>query len=306
MEPLEQKAKITTSVLTTFMFLLLVTGAYYWRKSWKLTKQNDQNELRADSLLSVKLRLEGDIRSLVDQFESTVDANESLDKRITHLHTQIGRQDMVISNLHDNNRTRSFAIQRLTEDTTALSIKCDSMENQLAAVLDKTNWLSENNKLQIQQNQVLQQQVDRLTATLQTKVSPSAITADAFFMEATKANRKETAKAKKVRTLVISFHISSELPLTGVQEVYLSLVSSQNMQMIPALRTTTISLADSNEVIPIHAEQGVDFSHHPQRIAFSLTPNRPMKPGHYRASVFTKDRYLGAVEFQFRDSFLFF
>ncbi|MBC7571172.1 MAG: hypothetical protein H7319_15755, partial [Spirosoma sp.] len=56
----------------------------------------------------------------------------------------------------------------------------------------------------------------------------------------------------------------------------------------------------------VHASQAVNFGQNPQRISFTITPATNVKPGVYRASVYTKDRYLGATEFGLRDSFWFF
>ena len=86
----------------------------------------------------------------------------------------------------------------------------------------------------------------------------------------------------------------------------LSLTDEQQQPMMPALRSATVTLPDVNEVIPVHATQAVNFARAPQRIFFNLSLETSIKPGIYRAAVFTKDAYLGSVEFCLRDSFWFF
>jgi len=68
----------------------------------------------------------------------------------------------------------------------------------------------------------------------------------------------------------------------------------------------TVMVNGASESIPVHASKAVNFSQNPQRISFTISPDTKVKPGVYRASVYTKDRYLGATEFKLRDSFWFF
>lgn len=283
-----------------------LVGGLYWNKARTMTDRFNQEEQRADSLLSVKLQLEGDIRSLTSQLETATDESESLDKRISTLHGQLDRQNALAQQHRQRNSLRTRTIQGLNQNLTALSTSRDSLENQLAAVIDKVGWLTDSNELLLKQNKNLQQQLTDLTTTLATKVSQSAVTGDAFMVESTKSNRKETAKAKKVNMVTISLNVPTELQLDGVQEVFLSLTDGQHHAILPPLRTATISLATINEVIPVHAIQRVNFSQSPERISLSITPDHRLKPGKYRASVYTKGTYLGSVEFRLRDSFWFF
>lgn len=305
-ESRQPKTKLSTTIVTSLFLLSLATGIYFWKTSGQLARQNNLNELRADSLLSAKLRLEGDIRSLESQLESNADNNTSLDNRITDLHQLLDQRDHEIQSLRRDKarRERSTQLHRRKADTS--TTRTDSLEKQLEAVSDKVDWLSENNSLLVEQNNDLQKQISHLNNTLSTTVSRTTLTGDAFLVEAKKANQQETAKAKKVKTLTVSLHIPAELHLEGSQEVYLSLTNEQRAAIIPPLRTTTVSLATTNDVIPVHATQRINFDQNPQRISFIVRPGTTLKPGKYRASVFTKDRYLGSVDFHFRDSFLFF
>lgn len=305
-ESRQPKTKLSTTIVTSLFLLSLATGIYFWKTSGQLARQNNLNELRADSLLSAKLRLEGDIRSLESQLESNADNSMSLDNRITDLHQLLDQRDHEIQSLRRDKARRERSTQLHNRKADTSTIRTDSLEKQLEAVSDKVDWLSENNSLLVEQNNDLQKQISHLNNTLSTTVSRTTLTGDAFFVEATKGNKKETAKAKKVKTLTISLNIPSELHLEGSQEVYLSLTNEQRAASIPPLRTTTVSLATTNDVIPVHATQRINFDQNPQRISFIVRPGTTLKPGKYRASVFTKDRYLGSVDFHFRDSFLFF
>lgn len=301
-----QRNNLLTGIFATLTALLVAFGFYYWQRTEALSKENDLNEQRADSLLSTKLQLEGDVRSLKSQLETAADENGWLNKRLTVVHEQVASRDQQLTGLRQRAAGTGNTLRQLNQHVSTLTTLRDSLENQMEAVRDKLNWLTDSNTLILSQNKELQQQVNTLNAELLTKVSESAVTGDAFLVVATKANRKETAKAKKVHRLTVSLDLPAELRLDGVQDVYLSLTDSQQNAVPEPLRDITVSLADVNEVIPVHAVQNVNFSRKPQRISFSLSPEKTLKPGSYRAAVFTKNTYLGAVTFQFRDSFLFF
>ncbi len=309
MENTGQNNNVVTYGLSALAALLLIGGIYFWNKSGTLTRQNDLTEQRADSLLSVKLQLEGDIRGLNSQIETASDEKSSLDKRVEDLNTQLTNRDRVVAQLRQNNLGRTRTIQGLNRNMAAITTKRDSLESQMEAVQNKITWLTDaNTKLTSENGELspLKQQVADLTADLQTKVPRTALTGDAFRVETVKSNEKETAKAKKVNTLMVSLSVPAEMGLTGTQEVYLSLTDEQNTGIMPSTNTNSVTLSGKNEVVPVHATQSVNFDKNPQRISFSVSPDSNIKPGIYRASVYTKDAYLGTAEFRLRDSFWFF
>ena len=306
METTERNPSTLAWVLAALIGVGLA-GGLYWNNNRTLTHRYDQAEQRADSLLSVKFQLEGDNRDLKKQLETAADDKDYLNKRIDNLHGQLTQRDRVVNTLRQTSTGQSRTIRDLNQDVSRLSIVRDSLENQMVAMHDKINWQSQSNaSLLKQQKEEQQEQQNRMDARLLTMVPRSAITGDAFRVDISKSNKKVTAKAKKANTLTISLNIPSVLKLEGMQEVYLSLTDEQQKPMMPALHTTTVTLPDVNEVIPVHATQAVNFARNPQRIFFSLSPETAIKPGIYRAAVFTKDTYLGAVEFRLRDSFWFF
>ena len=309
MENAGQNNKAVTYGLSALAALLLIGGVYFWNQNGKLTRQNDLTEQRADSLLSVKLQLEGDIRGLNSQLAAASDEKASLDKRVEDLNTQLTNRDRVMTQLRQSNLGRTRTIQGLNRNLATITTKRDSLESQMEAVQNKITWLTDaNTKLTSQNDELtpLKQEVANLKADLQTKVPRTALTGDAFRIETVKSNEKETAKAKKVNTLLVSLSVPVEMGLTGTQEVYLSLTDEQNNGIMPSQNTSTVTLSGKNEVVPVHATQSVNFDKNPQRISFSVSPDSNIKPGIYRASVYTKDAYLGTAEFRLRDSFWFF
>lgn len=309
MEDNIQRERTWTGVLAGLMLLFLAGGIYFWVKTNDLTQKNDLTSQRADSLMSVKLQLEGDLKSINAQLQTANEEKNYFDKRLDDINGELDARDRVVSQLRQQNQSRTRTIQGLNLNVAVLNTKRDSLENQMAAVTDKVNWLTgENTRLTTQNNEIdpLRKQIADLNTTLLTMAPRAAITGDGFRVETVKGNQKETAKAKKVDKLLVSFSVPAELGLKGMEEVYLSLTDEHNNVMMAPLSTTNMVVAGANESIPVHATQSVDFSKNPQRVSFTITPDASVKPGLYRASIYTKDRYLGAAEFKLRDSFWFF
>ena len=283
-----------------------IAGGLYWTNNRLLTNRYDRAEQRADSLLSVKFQLEGDNRDLKSQLETATDDKTYLDKRLAIVRDRLNQQNRVANTLRQYNDGQITTIQGLNQRVHQLAVVRDSLENQMVAIDDKIKWQSQSNGQLTKQQHEQQQKQRALEAQILTMVPRSAITGDAFLIEVSKPNKKVTAKAKKASTLTVSLNVPAVLKLEGLQEVYLSLTDEQHKPIMPAFHTTTVTLPDVNEVIPVHATQAVNFARNPQRISFSLTPEADVKPGIYRAAVFTKDAYLGSIEFRLRDSFWFF
>ncbi len=289
--------------------VLLAGGIYFWNDNKALTRQSDLAERRADSLLSVRLQLETDMSQLKDQLATVKDNNTELNTRIDEANRQVARvesrSEARLRELRRGNTGRLLTIRDLNQNVAALTTQRDSLGNQMTAMTDKIGWLTDSNTVYQTRSEQLDQQVSQLNSTLLTMVPRTALTGDNFRVEAVKGNDKTTAKAKKVNALTISLNVPAELKLSGQQDVYLSLTDEAGKAIIPPLRTETVNLTATNEVVPVHAVQSVNFGLGQQRIMFRFDPDSPFKPGLYRASVYTKNRYLGSVEFRFRDSFWF-
>lgn len=302
-------AKTLTAVLAGLMVLFLIGGIYYWNQSRSLTTENDKIEQRADSLMSVKIRLEGDVQKLETQLETATAQQADLTKQLADVNGLLTTREQTLNQLRRNNAGEQRTIRQLNANMASLTRSRDSLTNQMDAVVLKIDRLNEkNDQLATQNGELtpLRQQLTAMSDELKTKVPRQALTGDAFRVETQKGNTKETAKAKKVKQVIISLSVPAELGLTGTEEVFLSLTDEEHNAMMPAKSTNTMMVSGASESIPVHASKAVNFDQNPQRISFTITPDTNVKPGVYRASVYTKDRYLGATEFKLRDSFWFF
>jgi len=289
---MERNVKIATGVLTALLVLSTFGIIYYWDKSGDLALERNRAGQRADSLAAAKVRLEAGIRELESELESVKEDTDSLTERVTDINGLLSR--------------REAALRRVQAVNARLAAYRDTAGTQLSGLQNDRDRLTGENQSLADQSNALREEVADLNEKLRGMVPRSAVTADAFRVEARKRNEQATAKAKKVHTLTVSFHVPAVLRTDGEQEVYLSLTNLEDNVPFTPLRTALLPGSSAGQTIPVHAVERVRFDQGLQRISFTLQPTDDLKPGTYRASVFTGETYLGAVEFPFRDSFWFF
>lgn len=293
MEQPNNNFKVLSGILAAVLVISIAAGIYYWDRSRDLAEEKERVEIQANSLLSGQSQ---DLDKLNKKIAAINQEKSSLTTQLDQLNQSLDQNNTRFANLNTTYRSATTALNRFK----------DSLETQRLAWTDQAKILADTNASYVSRNTALDQELTSLRDQMQRMVPASVITVDGFRVKAVKQNNKETAKAKKVHTLMISFQVPPHLNLTGSKEVYLGLTDLQGNALLTPLRTVTVSTPDAEKRMDVHAMQQIDFTQKPQRVGFTLETDDEIKPGLYRASVYTKDRYLGAVEFQFRDSFWFF
>lgn len=289
---MERNVKIAVGALTALLVLSAIGIFYYWDKSGALALDKNRAGQRADSLLAAKVQLEAGIRELESELASIKEDTDSLTESVAQANGLLGQ--------------REAALRQMRAATARLEADRNTARTHLADLQKERDSLSGENQSLATQGNAFRNEVAGLQEQLLVMVPRGAVTADGFRVEARKSNDKATAKAKKVHTLTVSFHLPAELRTNGEKEVYLSLTNLQGDVQFTPLRTAMVSVAGISQTVPVHATERVKLDQNLQRISFTLRPTDDLEPGTYRASVFTDEAYLGAVEFPFRESFWFF
>lgn len=298
--------KIATGIFLILLLLLLIGGIYFWPKDNDSTLLPNPQKGQVDSLLSVKRQLESNLADVRSQLEDAREENASLNSQIDNLDKLLSQNYDQLKSHYGDHIDHTFAMNGMNHKVARLTHLQDSVTNQLGPLQGDADRLSKSNDALTEQNRKLQQLLNQRDTSLSAMVPRSALTSDAFLFEAIKPNGKETAKARKVNTLTVSFTVPDEKKLTGLQDVFLSLTDNHQKAMTPSVRMVTVKLPKGPKELSVQAIQAVDFDQHPKRISFKINPKTAVKPGIYRASIYTQTTYLGLVEFSFRDSFWFF
>ncbi|AUD05893.1 hypothetical protein [Spirosoma pollinicola] len=298
--------RLATGILSVLLLLLLIVGVYFWNTRNTPTPATSPLKGQVDSLVSVKRQLESNLNDVKSQLESATEENASLNSQIDNLDKLLSQTYDQLNMHYGDNIDHTFAMNGMNRTVARLNHLHDSVSSQLGPLQGNAARLSKSNDVLTDQNRKLQQSLNQRDTSLSAMVLRSALTSDAFRFDAIKPNGKQTAKAKKVNTLSVSFTVPDEKGLTGLQDVFLSLTDDHQQAMIPPVHTVSVKLAKGTKEVSVQAVQSVDFDQHPKRISFKLDPATAIKPGIYRASIYTQTAYLGLVEFRFRDSFWFF
>jgi predicted nuclease with TOPRIM domain len=289
MENPERSFKIMAWVFTALLVLSAAGALYYRNENLDAARTKAQIEQRLDSLQTSHEQLAKKSSALNSQLDTARRNNVSLTGQVAESRDLLNRKEVLVRSLRNS-----------------VSSLRDTMQTQVASLTEQSERITGENQSLADKNAELNKQIEELNKELAMRVPRSVVTADGFRVEAVKHNDKVTAKAKKVHTLMVSCNVPAELGLEGTREVYLSLNDGQNHALLAPLTTALVQLAGSSQTIPVHAIQKVDFSKGSQPVSFTIESADDFQPRTYRASVFTKDAYLGSVEFKLRDSFWFF
>ncbi|MFN8347388.1 MAG: hypothetical protein U0X91_20455 [Spirosomataceae bacterium] len=301
-----QNSKIIAAGLAFLLTAGVIGGLYYWDKSDKLAGKNDRLSLTADSLLSAKLTLERDINDLNLELGTLQKDNLATVQKLGNTQKLLHRKNEAFAKLRQESTSQQEDIQALQGQMAELT----ALKNELQAEVEKyrqekTEWASHQDQFR-KENEALQTQINTLTEQMSHKVDKNQVVADHFRVDVLKNNNKVTAKAKKARTVLVSFMPPSTWLNQGKQDVFLSMTDQKGQPLPGVVRRITVTADDTTDEVPVHALQTVDFGPNLQKIVFEFDPAESVPEGVYKARIYTTHAYLGAVEFHLRDSFWFF
>ncbi|MFN8354619.1 MAG: hypothetical protein U0Y10_09245 [Spirosomataceae bacterium] len=308
MEWTQQNSKSIAGVLTFLLVFSLFGGIYYWDKSGDLTLAQNKSELKADSLLSVKLNLEREIVQLGDQLNAQLteakDQNRVLSSQMASIKHTLRSKDAMLNRYHQISETLQSSTNQLDAQIADLQKVRTNLQAELTQIkLTNEKISSENYQLKAQltaQTKVIEIAKSELAAT------KLLITADNFRVDVLKPNTKVTAKAKKANELVVSFNLPMALKSYTKQEVFMSITDLNGNPMKGELGSQVIKTKEMSFQIPVYATTTVNFDQAPQKVKMTFKPTQKVAPGEYRISIYTLTAYLGSTEVSLRNSFLFF
>jgi predicted nucleic acid-binding Zn-ribbon protein len=294
MELTHGKRKLLTAALLVLLTGSVAGNIYFWNKTSTLATAKAGLEQQAKDLLT---RRNENIDRLTAQVETTRKNNTTLREEIQELNRLVSQLNTDLWELRTGKAGAAKTLARLQSKEAGQGLL---WQNKASRLTDKHSPLDS-------QEDKLRQTISVLRDSLQ-MLSGSILTADSFSMIAFKKNNKETAKAKKVEWLTVSLDVPSVFSFSGREIVYLSLTDMQGNGVNNPIRTIVVPTPEEEAVIPVHDYKIVEFAGDKsvQQVSFNVHRAYDIKPGRYKASVYTKDRYLGSVELQFRDSFWFF
>lgn len=308
MEWTQQNSKSIAGVLAFLLLFSFFVGIYNWDKSGDLTLAINKSELKADSLLSVKLNLEREIGQLGSQLNAQLaeakNENGVLTSQVASIQKTLRNKDAMLNRHHQISESLQSSTNQLDVQVGDLQKVRNSLQSELTQMkFTNEEILSKNTQLQTQlatQTKAIEMVKNELAAT------KSLITADNFRVDVLKPNAKVTAKAKKAHELVVSFNLPMALKTDAKQEVFMSITDLNGNPMKGEVSLQIIKTQEMSFQIPVYATATVNFDQALQKVKMTFKPTQKVAPGEYRISIYTLTAYLGSTEVSLRNTFLFF
>lgn len=316
----DSRKRAFTGLLVGALAVATAFGVYQAYRSSTIADERDKFTIQTDSLMTVKKNLEEEIGGLTKDLNDERDENAELVNKTEYINGLLAQKEKVLARLNkeanslrSQNKSRDEQITILNNQIIALNDVKALMERNLTDLqANNATLVSENTEWKVKYDE-LRAQSDELNAhiaSLNKKVDDIIYDspADNFKVEVLKPNSKVTAKAKKAHTLKVSF-VVPEMVKTSTEDkqlLYLTILDNKNVPVNGAEKEVSIMKGEKLMPIAVHATQTVDFSKNPQNTTFMFDVKEKMKPGTYKAAVYSNNDYLGTVEFKVRNSFLFF
>jgi hypothetical protein len=283
MELSKTKLKIVTGILASLLILSAAGNVYFWNSMHTSTVADDQDKDDFTTSLSTQT---GDINRLNKRLAEIEQQNGLLQE-------QVGELDGLLKQA--NNQVWELR----TRKSNPVANLSPAQVGRNGGGSDQLAMLSSNEQLNAQ----IASLQDSLNALANQKLA-----ADNFRIVAFKRNSKETAKAKKVDKLTISLNMPAANGGQEAETVFLSLINPEGNGISSPLETLTLRGPEGKKTVPVHAKKVVDLEGRAswQQVTFTIQETDNIKPGTYRAFLYTQSKYLGSVQVQFRDSFWFF
>ena len=261
---MEKKIRIYSAVMTSLFVLSAVTGTYYWKVSADRAAVNMDLGKEKETLLVEKGILSAQLESLHQTFEAAKAENSELRGTISKNELTLSEKDNQLNKLKKQSTKDRLTIDDLRRENT-----------ELANRISDLNVVAQNTKL------------------------PGGMRTSAFRVEVEKRNDKLTVKSKKAKELVISFDMM-DVPsdMQGVQKLFLA-ISDNKGTPVKSKDATPVKVGtedDAKEVV-IHQSKEINLTQG-QRLSFNYQLDDKLKPGTYRAAIYTKEGWIGSVSFR--------
>lgn len=323
-------SKLTTLLCALLGISLITTGIWGYKGHKKNTLLTTNNQSLHTELTTTKARLvemnqlqeglQAEVDSLVTAFTAEQERNQHLEqllaltrRRNAKLQAEVDDRQMLLDQLKANAQQKQQSLmQQLTgliKIRTQLEGKVQEVAHKnktltkkaVALGLDPNKSISENRVIvkEIQKKWLAQQKAKKVKDTVVTAPPIMELRATSFRVEIGGKKDKVTAKAKKAKSIGVSFDLLN-IPddLQVIQNMYLVIVNDSG-QMItcaePINASVPVNGEDTSIQALIHREVQIDKG---QRINFIWELEDKIKAGYYRVEIHSNKGFLGEASFR--------
>ncbi|UBM60657.1 hypothetical protein LAG90_08385 [Marinilongibacter aquaticus] len=287
-----------------------IVGAYQFQEANEAKDELQANKVETQELAEKRDGLENRVNQLSAELEAKIKESEEAAAKLEEMEAVEAKRKSY-SYVANKKREKMLAEQALREQ------QIDSLQNQLFELNKVKDQMAEELKVIPElekENADLKDEVaqweEKYAAleadfkdleTRYAKVIYDA-PADNFRVEVMARNGKLTSKAKKARTITVSFLMPDFLQqnLKDKETLYLSLFDDQINPLPGYSEEISIDTKTGSIPVQVHAKKDIDASEAPQVISFKVDVPDGLETGFYKGKVYSKNNYYGTVDFRLR------
>lgn len=286
----ERKAKWIAGTLTALLALAITSGVYFYSNANSYRSEAERVRLSQDSLLAVKQLLDKEIADMRVDLEKSKGMNAAFDRQLREAETALNEKQLRIDKLAASNA----GMNSLRNELTALRAERNALDLQVKSLTaENTSLRGENtrlgNTIALLQNEKTALE-NRLLAA-----DHSANRAGNFKVDMLRSNGKVTARAKRTRTIKVSFDLpaNNAVQTSGTRELYLVVLDPEG-KSVSDKNSKSVTLENGAAINPVKTTT-VDMSKNPQAVNMEVNLEEKTKTkGIYTVQVFMKDGIIGS------------
>ncbi len=305
-----RKSGITAVLLGGAFLVAAATGIYQYQNAGELKKEMSEVAVQNSALETKQTELQEEMTLLGEELRQKMAEAEASAKELE-----------MLKNASKKSGVYSFKAKKKRQDLESeLALKND----EIGSLQGQMNQLSETNAslhrdLEVvpvleAENEVLKSEIalweqkyavlekDFMTLNKRYQKLIYDAPADNFKVEILSSKGRLTSKAKKAEMIKVSFLMPAYLQKVqaGKETLYLSLFDEKIEPLKGWLKEVTLSSEEGSIPVAVHAMIDVDYSKNPQVVNFTVNTNEKLSEGSYKGKVYSKDDYLGTVDFRLR------
>lgn len=303
---MEQKIKIYSAVITGLFVLTAATTTYFWKVSSDKTAINADLSMEKENLLVEKGLLSAQLEGLQSTYNEAVAENSELRGVVSQNAQLLSDKDHQLKKLKKQTSSDRSTIEELRKEVASMRDLKASMEGEILALKTENQTLrAENGQLSAElhtakrENAELTGRISDLSMIAQNTKLPGGVRTSAFRVEVEKRNDKLTVKGKKAKELVISFDMM-DVPseMQGVQKFYLAITDNKGTPVMAQSKSPVrVGTEDDKTDVIVHQTKDINLMQG-QRLAFNYVLDEKLKPGTYRAAIYTQNGWIGSASFR--------
>lgn len=289
-------------ILAVILGVLLIGAAI-----WGVTQNRAKNQLKAENteltgtveeLEALRADLVREVDSLQQEYTILAEQNTELQGSLSEAQEKVAATEAALANAKARSSSEINSLRaeiqqlmalkaELQSNITAVQAENDSLRAVTGILEADLSAARDENQALANLNQSIQSEVERLTL--------ANFKATAFQVDLERGNERVTAKARRARTIRISFDLTDVPPkYQGLRTLYLTIADEQGtpIQAANPVKAQTVVNNQTMDIIAVKAKD-VDITAN-QRLSFVYDLEDKLKAGYYRVGVYTDIGMLGA------------